>query len=184
MNPFNRGLEPDEERYTPPRIIAAVYKALGHIDLDPATTNLVNDTFIRAKRIYRKETDGLNRENPWKGKVFINPPGGNNKPRFFWERLIIEWDAKNVSAGIFLAFNIAQLQQTQECVSPMLRWPFCIPSKRLVFWKEKNGQLEPRESAEFPNAIVYVSNKGVKRFVDAFKEIGSVVVPNRTLSLF
>lgn len=76
MHPFTRpNTEIDVERYTPPEIAAAVRETLGEIDLDPCTTTTVNRTFIRAKRFYTKETDGLDRENsPWKGRVYVNPP--------------------------------------------------------------------------------------------------------------
>jgi hypothetical protein len=178
MNPFTRGEEPDVERYTPPRVVAAVREALGRIDLDPASTELVNATFIRAKRIYTKASNGLDREKPWAGRVYCNPPGGSNNPRLFWERMVIEWETKAITAGVFLAFNIGQLQQSQEWDRPMLCWPFCIPAKRLVFWKEKNGQLEPREHGEFPNAILYVG-RNIKRFATAFKDIGTVIVPRK-----
>ena len=69
--------EADTERYTPPEVVAAVKDTLGQIDLDPATTKLVNNTFIRAKKYYTEQDDGLNRENcPWSGsektKVFFD----------------------------------------------------------------------------------------------------------------
>jgi hypothetical protein len=177
MQPFLKHVSPpDSERYTPPEIIAAVKEVLGQIDLDPATTPLVNKTFIRAKQFYTKETNGLNRENPWGGRVYINPPGGHSQPRAFWERLIIEHTSGNVSAGIFLAFTMEHLMQSQHWNYMMLRQPFCIPEKRLTFYREKNGRLEPREYTEFSSVIVYVG-KNVKRFTNTFKDIGAVVIP-------
>jgi hypothetical protein len=182
MHNYGHKNEPDAERYTPPEIVAAVKETLGQIDLDPATTTLVNETFIRAKRYYTKETDGLNRENPWTGKVFINPPGGikgQPNPQAFWERLIIEYQAKKVTSGVFLAFNIEQLQQSQGWNHMIIMWPFCIPAKRLVFYREKSGRIEPRDYPEFSSAIIYVG-KSVKRFTEAFKNIGAVIIPRVT----
>jgi hypothetical protein len=180
MHPFAKQTsEPDTERYTPPEVVAAVKDTLGQIDLDPATTALVNGTFIRAKRYYTKETDGLNRENPWTGRVFINPPGGikgQPNPKAFWERLIVEYQAKQVTSAIFLAFDIEHLQQSQGWNHMMVQWPFCIPEKRLIFYREKNGHIEPRDYPEFSSAILYVG-KSIKRFTESFKNIGAIIIP-------
>lgn len=186
MHPFttNRAIDnADTERYTPPEIVAAVRETLGSIDLDPCTTELVNRTFIRANYIYTKETDGLNRENnPWAGKVYINPPSFandvRNGTRMFWERLMTEYLAKRITAAVFTAFDITALQQSQRWNHMMVQYPFCIPEKRLIFWRKKNGlqALEPRDNPEFASAIIYVG-KSIKRFTKAFENIGAIVIP-------
>jgi len=177
--------ETDTERYTPPEVIAAVKDTLGQIDLDPATTTLVNSTFIRAKKYYTEQDDGLNQDNcPWNGKVYINPPGNGfsnhgaiaDKPRRFWERLIVEYQEKRVSAAVFLAFNIEFLQRSQNWNHAMVQWPFCIPSKQLIFYREKNGILKPGDYPEFASAIVYIGNN-VTRFARAFANIGAIIIP-------
>ena len=176
--------EPDIERYTPPEIVAAVKEALGEIDLDPATTELVNSTFIRARKYYTIETDGLSREkSPWARKVFINPPGnmphheGIDKPRGFWERLYYEYRERNVSAGIYLAYNIEFLQRSQNWSYPMTEWPFCIPKNQLIFYREnKSGKIIARDYPEFASAIVYIG-QNIRRFAKAFSNIGTVIIP-------
>lgn len=175
--------EADTERYTPPEVVAAVKDTLGQIDLDPATTTLVNSTFIRAKKYYTELDDGLDRENnSWGGKVYINPPNnlhrGDNtdRPRMFWERLMIEYQAKRVTAAVFLAFNIEFLQRSQNWNHAMVHYPFCIPSKQLIFYREKNGVIKPGDYPEFASAIVYIGNN-VGRFSKAFANIGAVVIP-------
>lgn len=181
----NPNTVPDVERYTPPEIVAATREALGGIDLDPCTTALVNGTFIRASHYYTKENNGLNRERmPWAGRVYINPPSyierdgtqQRNAPQLFWERLVIEYEQKHVTAGMFLAFNIEYLQQSQNWNRNMLQYPFCIPAKRLTFWREKGGRLESREHPEFASAVIYVG-KNSKRFAKAFESIGTVIIP-------
>lgn len=177
--------ESDTERYTPPEVVAAVKDTLGQIDLDPATTTLVNKTFIRAKKYYTEQNDGLDQENcPWSGKVYINPPGNgfsnhgaiNDKPRRFWERLMVEYQAKRVSSGIYLAFNIEFLQRSQSWNHTIVQYPFCIPAKQLIFYREKSGVLKPGDYPEFSSAIVYIGNN-VARFTRAFANIGAVVIP-------
>jgi len=172
--------EPDQEQYTPPEIVIAAKDTLGTIDLDPCTTELVNKVFIRAKYIYTKEQNGLNRELPWQGKVFINPPGGNKHPQHFWERLIIEHVNGNVHSGVFLAFNIEHLQQSQHWTYHLGHYPFCIPCRKLTFYEESRGVIVPRKiHSGMSSAVIYVG-KNVNRFVNAFSNIGDVVIPRNT----
>ena len=177
--------EPSPERYTPPEIVAAVKDALGTIDLDPCTTQLVNNTFIRAKRFYTEKDNGLDEErNPWQGKIYVNPPGNicsnpggaNDMPQMFWRRTIQEYQAKQVSAAIFMSYNIEFLQRSQNWSYPMLKYPFCIPQKQLTFYLEKGGVLKPGDYPAFANAIIYIGNN-VGRFTKAFANIGMVVIP-------
>lgn len=169
--------EPDRERYTPAEIVIAVKDTLGTIDLDPATTEIVNKLFIRAKRFYTEKDNGLDREKPWNGKVFINPPGGHRNPELFWERLILEYNQKTVTGGVFLAFNIDVLQQSQNWMTPLVRYPFCIPAKRIQFYYEEKGLIQPPQCRSgFANAIIYVG-KNVRRFAKSFSNIGAVIIP-------
>src|ERR1700690_3204178 len=169
--------EIDRERYTPAEVIIDVKDTLGTIDLDPASGEAVNKLFIRAKRIYTKEDNGLNQNNPWNGKVFLNPPGGNRNPELFWERLISEYNKQNVTAGVYLAFNIEHLQQSQGWFHPLLHYPFCIPAKHLQFYYEEKGLIQPPPHRNgFASAIVYVG-KSVSRFAKAFDNLGAVIIP-------
>jgi len=172
--------EPDRERYTPAEIIIAVKDTLGTIDLDPASTETVNKLFVRAKRIYTEQTDGLDRNNPWNGKIFVNPPGGNRNPELFWERLISEYNQRNVVAGVYLAFNIEHLQQSQNWLHPMIQYPFCIPSQRIQFYYEEKGLIKPPPHRNgFASAIIYVG-KSTTRFAKAFNNLGAVIIPRNT----
>lgn len=61
------------ECYTPEPIVAATHRVLGGIDLDPASCKEANKT-VGAKRIFALPKDGLAQQ--WRGRVFLNPPGG------------------------------------------------------------------------------------------------------------
>lgn len=62
------------EHYTPPDVVAVARATMGGIDLDPATSELANQT-VQAERIFTKEDNGFLRE--WSGRVMHNPPGGS-----------------------------------------------------------------------------------------------------------
>lgn len=61
------------EHFTPREVVAAARKTLGGIDLDPASCAKANKR-IKAKQFFSVEDDGLTQ--PWRGRVFVNPPGG------------------------------------------------------------------------------------------------------------
>lgn len=138
-----------------------VREVLGRIDLDPATSELAN-TRVRAQRIFTID-DGIETfRSRWDGNVFLNPPGGGklvlpgtglrSNPAVFWLKLMYSWHvAKSVKAAIVLGFTMEVLQTTQGVEEyPMLRFPFCVPVKRIAFdlpRLEKIRQLEERLQA-------------------------------------
>jgi hypothetical protein len=63
-----------DEWLTPPEII----KALGEFDLDPCSP--INRPWDTAKRHYTIIDDGL--KSPWFGRVWMNPPYGNQTGRW------------------------------------------------------------------------------------------------------
>lgn len=132
------------EQYTPALIVEMVREVLGSIDVDPATSLLANKT-VGAERIFTMEDGPEATFNAtWEGNVFLNPPGGqklvllgtgfNSNPSLFWAKMMHEWEQGAMRAGIFLGFTLEVLQSSQ-CVEkyPMLRFPMCVPSRRLSF---------------------------------------------------
>ena len=59
---------------TPCEYIPYIDALLKDIDLDPCSTYDANNQFLRAKKIYTYEIDGLNIEEPWTGKTYLFPP--------------------------------------------------------------------------------------------------------------
>lgn len=148
------------EQFTPVRIIEMCRKVLGTIDLDPASCELAN-TRVKAKSIFTaKDGEGLATfEQKWHGNVFMNPPGGQgvvmsgsgyrSNPALFWAKLMHAWHVEQtVNAAIVLGFTMEVLQSSQSVVEyPMLRFPLCIPSKRIAFdvpREDKISQLHAR----------------------------------------
>lgn len=61
----------DDEWYTPARFIESARRAMGSIDLDPASNDFANET-VKAGTYYTESDNGLDKE--WFGNVWLNPP--------------------------------------------------------------------------------------------------------------
>src|ERR671922_2914308 len=87
----------DPEWFTPSHYISAVKRALGQIDLDPASSVHANAT-VGATRFYAREDDGL--ALPWYGRVFCNPPYCRPEVDRFTDRMIKAYSTGEIEAGI------------------------------------------------------------------------------------
>jgi hypothetical protein len=99
------------DHYTPLRIVDAARTLMGGITLDPASCALANET-VRAGAYYDIEANGL--ALPWRGSVFLNPPGGTldaslrlkkngslSATKVWWRKLVREWQSGRVEQAIF-----------------------------------------------------------------------------------
>lgn len=133
---------------TPVEYLPYIDALLGDIDLDPCSTHLANSQFLRAKKIYTYEEDGLSTSDPWTGQVYLFPPTYGRcsyiKDRGVWRwgkhlhdtkraaaviwfyRLLREWKLRNVREALFYSTNTEMLRIVQE----VWDFPVCIPKKR------------------------------------------------------
>ncbi len=78
--------------YTPPKYIESARTVLGSIDVDPASSELAQQT-VKAETYYTEETNGLNKI--WNGKVWMNPPYSMPEIQQFIDKLlnsdVTEW---------------------------------------------------------------------------------------------
>jgi hypothetical protein len=124
--------------YTPPDIVEPARDLLGGIDLDPASDEAAN-RIVRASTIYTIDNDGLAPENPWARivagtRVWLNPP---TPPRRWWQRFEDE-----VERGVYLAYSIEQLQQSQLwTVGGMPAHRLCIPDRRIRFLRRADDAV-------------------------------------------
>ncbi len=144
------------EWYTPQDIIDRTLKVLGAIDLDPCSDTKGT---VPAEHRFTKDNDGLKRE--WLGRVYMNPPYGDE---------ISDWIAK--LHGEFLD------KRTTEAIAlvparvdtawfRMLRdVPVCFVAGRLKFSGHDN-------SAPFPSAVIYLGDNW-QRFHEAFSDLGDI----------
>lgn len=134
------------EWFTPPDILERARLVMGGIDLDPASCALAN-TVVKAKEF--RQGVGFPDHKPWRGRVWLNPPGGDcvepggkltkegrSAAKVWWRRLVAEYRAGHIEQAMFLGFNLDCLQTTQDSEvtgDAILDWPLCIPSYRIPF---------------------------------------------------
>lgn len=151
------------EWWTPEKYITSVRNVLGEIDLDPASCKKANKT-VRAKTIYTKDDDGLERE--WFGRVFTNPPYSLNKP--FAKKMADSWDRKEISEAIILL-------GAHAIETKWFSWywdhTLCFTGHRISFdtptGKKKAGNIAG-------SVFIYLGNNPLK-FAEEFSKHGNVV---------
>jgi len=178
------------DHLTPDYVVDAARETLGHIDLDPASTEEAN-LLVKASRIFTKEDGGL--KQSWVGNVFLNPPGGSfhkaqtvdmrlgytkSRQALWWMKLVQEYEKANVQAAIFVGFSIEFLQvvQSLRCLRPT-NFPMCVPRKRVSFdcWEPGRGRT-PQKQPTHANVVVYLPDfeESIEAFRVAFAPLGEV----------
>jgi DNA N-6-adenine-methyltransferase (Dam) len=117
----------------------------------------------------KSEPDGLKRD--WHGRVFLNPPYHRDLLPLFIERLITELEAGRITAAIMLTNNCTDTNwflQAQSACSAI-----CFTCGRIKF-TQGDGVTEVMPTQG--QAFFYFGND-VARFIDAFNEVGFVMVP-------
>ena len=89
----------NDEWYTPAGVVEAARAVMGRIDLDPASNTEANET-VQAKAIYTVEDDGLTQ--PWRGRVFLNPPFSAQLKRAFCDRLRESVESGGVTQAVLV----------------------------------------------------------------------------------
>jgi ParB family chromosome partitioning protein len=151
------------EWYTPPEYIDAAREVMGGIDLDPATSDMANET-VQAPEIFTAEDDGL--AQPWHGRVWLNPPYGKGSG-LFTRKLVEEHDAGNVTAAVLLlnAYGF-----DAEWFKPLWTFPICFTDHRIEFYSPDRDSGGPANG----NIFVYLGPDPA-RFAEVFRAFGSVV---------
>lgn len=186
------------EHYTPAPIVEAAREVLGGIDLDPASCSLANEV-VQAAAFYGPgglAPDGL--AETWIGRVFLNPPGGrvpdeykglgtSSNAALWWATLASAWEAGEVEAAIFVGFTLEILRSAQSLDVPQpINFPLCVPSSRIAFDTEQQGERIASKQPTHANVIVYlppyngdrvnrptvVGAEHIRGFFEAFSKFG------------
>jgi phage N-6-adenine-methyltransferase len=156
----------DDEWYTPKHVIKLAREALGGIDLDPASCAMAQAT-VRADAFYDKATNGL--EQPWFGKIWLNPPYSRGLMAKFAGRLLHQYELGNIESGIMLVHNCTETSWFQISGAGATR--ICFPKGRIGF---VNPARTTKSTPGIGQALLYYGPDPI-RFDNVFSEIGLVV---------
>ena len=165
----NASHDNDDEWYTPANVVEVCREALGGIDLDPASNAHANRV-VKATRYFTAEDDGL--EQPWSGRVFLNPPYS----KIAGKREFIAKLAESYTSGAVTAATVVLSYDFSASWFEPLRGRYaaiCLCRGRVQFYKEAPGD---GHDPALGTSIVYLG-QDVGRFAQAVAEFGDVVIP-------
>lgn len=154
---FNSG---NNEWYTPVEYIEAARKAMGSIDIDPASSEIANKV-VKAGTFYTAETNGLDKR--WGGNIWMNPPYSSDLIGKFVDKLVEE--RENYNQAIVLVNNATETEWFNKIVS--IASAACFPKGRVKFYMPDGKTGAPLQG----QAIIYIGDN-IKAFMDAFSLFG------------
>lgn len=144
--------------YTPPALIACARDAMGGIDLD-AASNWAANRVHRIPRYYHVGRSAF--DNPWAGRVWLNPPYGDNAP---WFAEILRYTAAGDLTQLCMlspvwAFNTAIARPVIDRAAAMV-----LLTPTPTFWgRDREGREagpdDPRFGSNHPHAILYLGRR-------------------------
>ena len=186
----------NDDWLTPAEYLPYIYAVLGDIDLDPCSTHTANIEFLRAKKIYTLEEDGLNMQDPWTGTTYLFPPsfgrcsfnkergtwrwslesGASSKaPSIIWfRRLVKEWKLRNIPEALFYTIYPEMMRICPE----MWDYPVCIPTDRANLIHGKG--LYTLKSPIYWGYFIYLPKldlgfSQIDKFKEVFSNIGKII---------
>jgi DNA N-6-adenine-methyltransferase (Dam) len=121
----------------------------------------------RAGVYYDKHINGL--EQPWFGKVWLNPPYSRVLMAKFAGRLLHQYEKGNVEAGIMLVHNCTETSWFQISGAGATR--VCFPKGRIGFY---NPSRTTKSTPGIGQALLYYGTDAI-RFEKVFGAIGIVM---------
>lgn len=154
----------NNEWYTPAEYIDAARRAMGGLDLDPASCEVAN-AVVKAPRYLTAQDDGLAHE--WSGKVWMNPPYAAGLVDRFADKLRAEVEAGRVSAAVVLVNNATETRwfATLSGVASAL----CLPTARVRFRRPDGSTGAPLQG----QAVLYIGGEP-EAFAREFSAFGKV----------
>jgi phage N-6-adenine-methyltransferase len=159
----------DNEWYTPAAYVEAARRALGAIDLDPASCEVAQKA-VGAARFYSAEQDGLKRA--WDGRVWLNPPYSQPLVSQFIDKLISEVEAGRTKAAVALLNNSTDTEWFHRAAKSARA--ICFTRGRIRFEKPDREAASPLQGSAF-----FYFGTRVAAFAEAFADIGLLVEVRR-----
>ena len=156
----------ENEWYTPEGYIQAAREVMGDIDLDPASSEIANQT-VQAARIHTIQDDGLAVE--WGGRVWLNPPYAQPFIMHFMGKLVEEVTSGNVESAIALTHNYTDTAWFHTAASAASA--ICFTRGRIGFLSPTGQKAAPTQGQAF-----FYYGPNVKGFTAAFGRFGLVMV--------
>lgn len=162
----------NNEWYTPAHFIEAARAVMGRIDLDPASSDIANET-VKAETYFTEEINGL--EQPWDAaKIWMNPPYAQPAMGQFAKAWSEYFDCNGSPESEFLE-GIALVNNATETAwfQDMARVcsAICFPKSRIKFLDpDGNAKGAPLQG----QAIIYCGHNP-KAFECEFSQFGLVV---------
>ena len=150
----------NNEWYTPPEYIEAAREVMGGIDLDPASSEIANET-VGASEFYTEADDGLSL--PWEGRIWMNPPYSSDRIGRFMEKL--EAELPSIESAVILVNNATDTQWFARAIG--CSSAVCFPTGRVKFLTPDGRTGAPLQG----QAVLYVGEEP-ERFREVFGRFG------------
>ena len=154
---YNAG---NSEWYTPSDYIELAREVMGSIDLDPASTDIAQET-VKAGTYYTQQTDGLTHE--WSGNVWLNPPYASELITRFTEKFLSEFE--RITSAIVLVNNATETEWFSKLAG--IADAVCFPRGRVKFYAP-NGEIGAPLQGQ---ALLYFGGKP-EYFIEKFRVKG------------
>lgn len=168
-----KGLTGEVEWYTPRLYLDAAVEVMGAIDLDPASSDTAQE-HVKAARHHTMADDGL--QQPWSGRVWLNPPYAMPYIRQFVSRIVEAHEAGEIEAGILLTNNATDTSWFHlAAVSCSV---LCFTRGRISFLEARGGELLVKKTPTHGQVFFYFG-PDTERFSKVFAEHGIVMTAER-----
>jgi len=152
----------NNEWYTPGEYVELARKAMGKIDLDPASCDEAQK-IIKAKKYYTIEDNGLEQE--WEGNIWLNPPYSGKEIIEFIDKLIEE--LPNIEQAIILTNDNTDTSWFHKLVK--VSSALCLLNGRVKFYN-KNEKSAPTNGQTF-----FYIGPNIGKFNTEFRNIGIIM---------